>query len=87
MFKTVNYLFATYLQTSEAGANKIKNVKKVRAGKAEFYFDISEEDAEKLQLKFHESSCSEFERLRKQTIDLCYGLIPFLMVLGDNFSG
>jgi hypothetical protein len=72
MFKTVNYLFATYLQTAEAGGNKIKEVKKLRPGKAEFYFDIEDKDAKELQLKFHESSCSEFERLRKQTIDLAY---------------
>lgn len=72
MFKTVNYLFATYLQTREAGGHKVKNVKKIRAGKAEFYFEMNEDEAEKLQLQFHESSCSEFERLRKQTIDLCY---------------
>lgn len=72
MFKTVNYLFATYLQTGEAGAHKIKEVKKLRPGKAEFHFDITEKQAEELQLKFHESSCSEFERLRKQTIDLAY---------------
>lgn len=72
MFKTVNYLFATYLQTKEAGEHKIKEVKKIRAGKAEFNFDISEEEAEKLRLRFHDSSCSEFERLRKQTVDLCY---------------
>jgi hypothetical protein len=71
-YYTVNYLFATYLQTTEGGGNKIVRVEKVRPGKAKFYFDITPEKAEEIQLKFHASSCSEFERLRKATIDLAY---------------
>jgi hypothetical protein len=69
---TVNYLFATYLQTKEGGAFKIQRVEKVRPGKAKFFFDISEEEAERLKFKFHNSSCSEFEEFRKRTIDLAY---------------
>ena len=71
-FCTVNYLFAAYLQTKEAGGHKIAKVEKVKPGKAKFYFNISEDEAKKLQLNFHNSSCSEFEQIRKLTIDLCY---------------
>ena len=71
-FYTVNYLFATYLQTKEAGGLKIVRVEKMRPGKAKFFFDISPELAEELQLRFHSSVCSEFEGLRKATIDLAY---------------
>jgi hypothetical protein len=69
---TVNYLFATYLQTGEAGGNKIVKIEKLRPGKARFHFDITKEEAERLQLQFHNSVYVEFERLRKQTIDLAY---------------
>lgn len=72
MFWTVNYLFATYLQTREAGSHRIINVEKVRPGKAKFYFDISKEDADKLKMQFSSSLCAEFESIRKLTIDLCY---------------
>lgn len=71
-FYTVNYLFAAYLQTKEAGSHKIVKVEKVRPGKAKFHFDISHEQAEQLQLQFHQSVCSEFEALRKLTINLAY---------------
>lgn len=72
MFFTVNYLFASYLQTREAGGHKIVRVEKVKPGKAKFYFNISEDEAKKLQLDFHNSICSEFEQIRKLTIDLAY---------------
>lgn len=72
MYATVNYLLATYLQTKEGGGHKIKTVEKIRPGKARFHFEINAEEAEKIQMRFHESSCSEFESLRKQTIDLAY---------------
>lgn len=72
MFFTVNYLFASYLQTREAGSHKIDRVEKVRPGKAKFYFDITDEDAVKLQLQYHNSICSEFEKFRRSTIDLAY---------------
>lgn len=72
MFSTVNYLFATYLQTKEGGNHKIARIEKVRPGKAKFYFELTPDQAEELQLRFHNSICSEFEQLRKQTIDLCY---------------
>ena len=78
MYYTVNYLLATYLQTEEGGGNKIARVEKVRPGKAKFYFDVSPEEAEKIQLKFHNSRASEFEQLRKQTIDLAYVFLLFL---------
>jgi hypothetical protein len=68
----VNYLFASYLQTKEAGSHKIDRVEKVRPGKAKFYFKLSEEEASKLQLQYHNSVCSEFEKVRKATIDLAY---------------
>ena len=71
-FWTVNYLFATYLQTKEGGAAKIVKIEKIRPGKARFFFDMSHADAEQAQIKFHNSSCSEFESLRKSTIDLAY---------------
>jgi len=71
-YVTVNYLFATYLQTSEAGSLKIQKVEKIRDGKAKFYFDITEKNAADLKLKWHNSVCSEFERLRKLTIDLAF---------------
>lgn len=72
MYYTVNYLLASYLQTQEGGAHKIVKVEKMRPGKAKFYFDVPPEEAEKIQLRFHNSSCSEFEQIRKQTIDLAY---------------
>ena len=72
MYFTVNYLFATYLQTAEGGGHKISRVEKVRPGKAKFYFNIEKEVADLAQLKFHNSVCSEFEQLRKLTIDLAY---------------
>lgn len=71
-FFTVNYLFATYLQTSEGGSHKISKVEKLRPGKAKFFFEITQEQAEHLQFKFHQSVCAEFESLRKATIDLAY---------------
>ena len=71
-FFTVNYLFATYLQTKEGGGRKIVKIEKIRPGKARFYFDITASEAEQIQVKFHNSSCSEFEALRKSTIDLAY---------------
>jgi hypothetical protein len=72
MYGTVNYLFATYLQTKEGGGHKIAKIEKIRPGKARFYFDIKPDEAEKLQMSFHGSVCSEFESLRKATIDLAY---------------
>lgn len=72
MFATVNYLLAAYLQTREGGNHKISKVKKIRPGKAKFYFDITEDQAEKAQMDYHNSSCSEFEAIRKQTINLAY---------------
>lgn len=72
MFQTVNYLFAAYLQTIDGGDHKIANVNKIKPGKAEFFFDISDEEAEGLKLKFHESCCIKFEQIRKNTIDLAY---------------
>ena len=72
MYSTVNYLFAAYLQTSEGGTHKIVKIEKLKPGKARFYFEVSQEEAEKIQLKFHGSICSEFESLRKSTIDLAY---------------
>jgi hypothetical protein len=60
------------LQTREAGSHKIVKVEKIKAGKAKFYFAISKKLADELQLAYHKSVCSEFEALRKQTIDLCY---------------
>lgn len=72
MWFTVNYLLATYLQTREGGNHKIEKVEKVKPGKAKFFFNITSEEAEKAQLKFHSSVCSEFEAIRKSTIDLAY---------------
>ncbi len=72
LYVTVNYLFASYLQTAEAGNRKILRVEKIRPGKAKFFFDLPEEEAERLKLQFHNSACSEFERHRKYTIDLAY---------------
>ena len=69
---TVNYLFATYLQTREGGSHKISKVEKMRPGKAKFYFEISPDQAEQLQFQFHQSVCAEFESLRKATINLAY---------------
>lgn len=71
-FWTVNYLFATYLQTKEAGSHRVAKIEKIKPGKARFHFDISKEKAELLQVQFHNSICSEFEAIRKSTIDLCY---------------
>lgn len=72
MFSTVNYLFAAYLQTSEGGRHKIAKVEKIRPGKARFFFDISLAKGDELQIKFHNSICSEFEQMRKSTIDLSW---------------
>ena len=72
MYYTVNYLFATYLQTQEGGGHKIVKVEKVKPGKARFHFNITFEHAEEVKLKFHRSCCSEFEKTRKSTIDLAY---------------
>lgn len=72
MWCTVNYLLAAYVQTGEAGGHKLVKVEKVRPGKAEFYFDITEEQAEEIKFKYHSSICSEFEAIRKKTISLAY---------------
>ena len=72
MYSTVNYLLATYMQTKEGGGHKIVKIEKIRPGKARFFFDVNPNDAESLQMRFHSSTCSEFESLRKQTIDLAY---------------
>ena len=71
-FYTVNYLLASYLQTKSGGEHKIVKVEKVRPGKAKFFFDITSEEAEKMQLKFHNSCCNDFETVRRKTIDLAY---------------
>ena len=47
-FWTVNYLFATYLQTKEGGGFKIIKIEKIRPGKARFYFDMGHSDAEQI---------------------------------------
>jgi len=72
MYFTVNYLFATYLQTREGGAHKVQKVEKLRPGKAKFFFAITPDEAEEIQLRFHKSPAAEFEALRKATIDLAY---------------
>ena len=72
LYCTVNYLFASYLQTEEGGSHKIIRVEKIRQGKAKFFFDLTEKEADRIKLKFHNSTCSEFERYRKYTIDLSY---------------
>jgi hypothetical protein len=72
VFETVNYLFAAYLQTQEGGSHQIKRVEKLRPGKAKFFFDISPEQIEALQLKFNQSVCLEFENKRRATMDLAY---------------
>jgi len=72
LYCTVNYLFAAYLQTKEAGAHQLVRFEKIHRGKAKFFFSITEDQASALKLKFHQSPCSEFERLRKYTIDLAY---------------
>ena len=69
MYNTANYLFATYLQINNY---TIKKVEKIRPGKANFYFEITEEEAEELKMKFHSSCCMQFERIRKNTIELAY---------------
>jgi hypothetical protein len=69
---TVNYLLATYLQTREGGDHKVHHVEKIRPGKAKFFFEVTREQAEEIQLRFHNSVCSEFEAKRKVTIDLAY---------------
>jgi hypothetical protein len=74
-YVTVNYLFASYLQTSEAGSHRISRVEKIKPGKAKFFFSITEAQATELKFKFHESVCSEFERCRRHTIDLSYMLL------------
>lgn len=71
-YVTVNYLFASYLQTSEAGSHKIKKVEKIKPGKAKFFFEITEEQATELKHRFHDSVCSEFERCRRYIIDLSH---------------
>jgi len=81
MFVTVNYLFAAFLQTEPGGRHKILKVEKVRTGKAKFFFDIDEKTAEEAKLKFHNSCCAEFEKIRKQTIDLAYVFLYALYVL------
>ena len=72
MYFTVNYLLATYLQTREGGGHKIQKVEKIRPGKAKFFFEITDDYAKEMQIKFHNSVCSEFEALRKSSIDLAY---------------
>ena len=72
MWSTVNYLFAAYLQTSEGGGHKITKVEKMRPGKAKFFFSLSVDEAEALQMRFHNSVCAEFEEFRKKTINLAY---------------
>jgi hypothetical protein len=71
-YVTVNYLFAAYLQTSEAGNHKIVRVEKIKPGKAKFFFSITEDQVIELKFRFNESVCSEFERCRRHTIDLSY---------------
>lgn len=71
MWCTVNYLLA-YVQTGEAGGHKLVKVEKIRPGKAEFCFDLTEEQAEEIKFKYHGSVCSEFESIRKKTIGLAY---------------
>ena len=70
---TTNYLLASYLQSSECGNLEIQKVERLSIGRARFSFAISDEEAERLKMKFHKSVCSEFERLRKSTIALAYG--------------
>lgn len=72
MYKTSNYLFATYLQTKECGEINIQKVEKIRPGRAYFYFNITSDQAEEYKLKFHSSICLEFEELRKKTISLAF---------------
>lgn len=69
---TVNYLFAAYLQTNEAGGHRIKRVDVLKPGKAKFFFDLTENQAAELKLKWVGSTCAEFENLRKSTIDLAF---------------
>jgi len=72
MYYTVNYLFATFLQSKAGGDHKIQKVEKVRLGRAKFYFNLTKEELDGHQLKFHNSCCTEFEDLRKKTISLAY---------------
>jgi hypothetical protein len=72
LFETVNYLFAAYLQTNEGGRHKVVKVEKLRPGKAKFFFELTPEQAEDLQFKFHQSICLEFEQKRRATMDLAY---------------
>ena len=72
MYYTVNYLFATFLQTKTGGEHKIQKVEKVRPGKARFYFNLTKEEIDAHQLRFHNSCCMEFEALRKKSISLAY---------------
>lgn len=72
MYYTKNYLFAAYLQTREGGSHSIVKVEKIKPGKAQFFFDISREDADALMLQFHDSDYMRFEEIRKNTINLAY---------------
>ncbi len=72
MYYTVNYLQATYLQTISGGLHAIVKVDKIKPGKAKFYFDITEEEAGRIKLEFHDSECLKFEQIRRNTIDLAY---------------
>lgn len=72
MYHTVNYLQAAWLQTVSGGSHTIIKVEKIKPGKAKFYFDITEEEAEKIKLEFHDSCCQKFEQMRRNTIDLAY---------------
>jgi hypothetical protein len=69
-YVTVNYLFATYLQTKAGGNHRIVKIEKVRKGKSKFFFNLSEEEADRLKVQYHNSDVAEFERLRRQTIEL-----------------
>ena len=72
MYRTSNYLFATYLQTSECGNKKIEKVEVTKPGRAFFSFNIEEGEVEKYKMQFNDSVCYEFENKRKQTIGLTY---------------
>jgi len=72
MYKTTNYLFATFLQTKACGELKIVKVEKLQPGRAVFHFDITNDEAEEYKLKFHKSCCLDFEKKRKDTISLAH---------------